>query len=257
MKVKNLGLLFFVIFLLNFLFPRQVQSQARMESDNFRITWPNLNMIGGNTTSPGFQMGVTGGQTAPGLYSSLGYKIRAGFQYIHSIIPFSFRLSDTTLAFGILTSQVLTNEKTLTLTVNSGSASGYQVTVRENDELTSTALSTIPDTACDDPADTCTQNDSGTWTQTNTYGFGYNMTGTDIPNNIPSESFTGNKFKRFPNATNIPVENPVKIMGLTPAEGHKAEKNKEAVMTARINIDPIQAAGVYRNVLTFTAIPTY
>jgi len=233
----------------------KVFAQSSIRSDNYEITWPNLNMAAGGSTSPGYKMGITAGQTSPGLYSN-GYKIRAGFQYIHSIIPFSFQISTQSLAFGDINPEVLTNNQSLTLTVNSGSAGGYQVTVWENDELTSTALSTIPDTACD-PADTCTQNNSGTWTQTTTYGFGYNMTGTDIPNNIPSESFTGSKYKRFANAANIPAESPVKIMGKTPIEGHVAGKDKTATMNARINISNIQAAGTYRNILTFTAIPTY
>ena len=147
---------------------------------------------------------------------------------------------------------MLTNNQSLTLTVNSGSAGGYQVQVQENDELTSTANSTIPDTACD--ADSCDQNDAGTWTQTTTYGFGYNMTGTDVP-----DGFTGELYKRFANAANVPTENPVKIMGKTPwdIEVHQAEKNKIATLNARINIENIQAAGTYRNILTFWAIPTY
>jgi len=46
-------------------------------------------------------------------------------------------------------------------------------------------------------------------------------------------------------------------MGLTPVEGHEAGRNKIATMSARINIDNIQAAGIYQNILTFTALPTY
>ncbi len=229
----------------------QAQAQSSLKSTNYEITWPNLNMAGGGATSPGYKMGITAGQTSPGLYSSTGYRIRAGFQYIHSIIPFSFKISTQALAFGNINPEVLTNNQSLTLTVNSGSAGGYQVTVWENDELTSTALSTIPDTACD-VADTCTQNDSGTWTQTTTYGFGYNMTGTDVPT-----EFSGSKYKRFANATNVPTESPIKIMGKTPVEGHVANKGKIATMNARINISNVQAAGTYRNVLTFIAIPTY
>jgi hypothetical protein len=252
MKVKNLALALGFFLLLGFFCPKETSALARMESDNFRITWPNLNMIGGSTTSPGYRMGVTGGQTAPGLYSSLGYKIRSGFQYIHSIIPFSFQLSDIALTFGTLTAQDLNNEETLTLTVSSGAAGGYQILVEENDHLKSTAGSEIIDTSCD-PADDCDyQTDAGTWTQTTTYGFGYGMSGTDVPT-----EFSGGKFKRFANAANLPAETPTKVMGLTPLEGHEAEREKIAVMTARINVDHIQPAGFYQNVLTFTALPTY
>ena len=233
----------FLAWLLN-----QAQAQSSLKSTNYEITWPNLNMAGGGATSPGYKMGITAGQNSPGLYSSTGYRIRAGFQYIHSIIPFSFQISTQALAFGNINPEVLTNNQSLTLTVNSGSAGGYQVTAQENNPLTSTALSTIPDTTCD-VADTCTQTDAGTWTQTTTYGFGYNMTGTDVPS-----EFSGSKYKNFPDA---PAESPVKIMGKTPAEGHVAGKDKTAIMNARINISNIQAAGTYRNVLTFIAIPTY
>jgi len=231
-----------------FAFSHLAQAQSSIKSENYEITWPNLNMAAGGSTSPGYKMGITTGQTSPGLYTSTGYKVRAGFQYIHSIIPFYFKISPWALNFGTLTTEVLTNEQSLTLTVNSGSAGGYQITVQENDPLTSTALYTIPDTTCD-PGDTCTHTDAGTWTQTTTYGFGYNMSGTDVPS-----EFSGDKFKNFPDA---PGESPVKVMGLTPGEGHQAERGKEAVMKARINISNIQAAGFYQNILSFTAIPTY
>jgi hypothetical protein len=208
-------------------------------------------MAGGGSTSPDYQMTITGGQTSPGLFSSSGYKIRSGFQYIHSIIPFSFSISALSLDFGDLTTNVLTNKKELTLKVNSGSAGGYQITVQENKALTSTAGTTIIDTGCDN-IDACDQTDSGTWASTSTYGFGYTMTGKDVPT-----EFSSSKYKRFANASNIPTENPVKIMGLTPVEDVVAEKNKLATMSARINISGLQAAGVYHNILTFTAIPTF
>jgi len=225
-----------------------VHAQSSTKSTNYEITWPNVNMGSGSPDSETKKLGVTMGQNAPGLYTSTGYKVRAGFQYIHSIIPFRFQLSSTALAFGILTPEVLTNEQTLTLTVDSGSAGGYQVTAQENDPLSSQTGKTIPDTSCD-LADTCTQTDAGTWTQTTTYGFGYNMTGTDVPT-----EFSGGKYKNFADS---PGENPVKIMGKTIAEGHEANKDKISTLTARINISTVQAAGTYRNILMFVATPTY
>lgn len=247
-SIKIIGLL--IIFL--FLTPKKILGASpNLSSDNYRITWPNLNMAGGGSTSPDYQMTITGGQTSPGLYSSTGYKIRSGFQYIHSIIPFSFSISNLALDFNELATNVLTNEKTLTLKVNSGSAGGYQVTVQENKALTSTAGTTIADTDCD-ITDSCDQNNVGTWLDNNTDGFGYTMTGKDVPTD-----FSDGKYKRFANANNIPTENPVKIMGLTPAQDVVAEKDKVATMSARINVNGLQAAGVYHNILTFTAIPTY
>lgn len=246
-KIISLMLLLFLFLIAK----KTLAASPNLRSDNYRITWPNLNMAGGGSTSPDYRMTITGGQNAPGFYSSDGYRIRSGFQYIYSIIPFSFSLSDLALDFGELTPNVLTNQKELTLKVNSGSAGGYQVTVQENKALTSTSGTTIPDTGCD-ITDGCDQNNSGTWTENDTYGFGYTITGKDVP-----IEFSSNKYKRFANASSLPTENPVKIMGLTPAEEVAAEKNKIATMSARINISGLQAAGVYHNILTFTAIPTF
>ncbi len=223
-------------------------AQPSTKSTNYEITWPNVNMGSGSPDSETKKLGVTTGQIAPGLYTSTGYKVRAGFQYIHSIIPFRFQISTTSLAFGTLTPEVLTNQKLLTLTVNSGSAGGYQVTAQENDPLSSQTGKTILDTSCD-LADTCTHTDAGTWTQTTTYGFGYNMTGTDVP-----AEFSGSKYKNFADS---PGENPVKIMGKTIAQGHEAGRNKIATMSARINISTVQAAGTYRNILMFIATATF
>jgi len=232
-----------------FLLPSNVKAQSRLESPNYTITWPNLNMgATSSASSSSYNLGVTTGQIAPGLYSSTGYKIRAGFQYIHSIIPFYFKLSTIALNFGTLTLDSLTNEQEITLTVNSGAAGGYQIKVQENDRLTSTTGSYIEDTTCD-VTDSCDESDSGTWNQTSTYGFGYTIAGDDVPTD-----FSGGKFKNFPDE---PSENPVKIMGLTPAGGHVAGIGKTAVMTARININNLQPAGTYQNILKFFAIPTY
>ena len=237
------------VFIVALLFPLKTKAQSRLESPNYRITWPNLNMgATSSANSSSYKLGITTGQIAPGLYSSTGYKIRAGFQYIHSIIPFYFKISTLALNFGSLTLDSLANEQEITLTVNSGAAGGYQVKVQENDRLTSTSGSYIEDTTCD-IADTCDEADPGTWTQTSTYGFGYTMAGEDVPSD-----FDGGKFKNFPDE---PGENPVKIMGLTPAEDHAAGIGKTAVMTARININNLQPAGTYRNILKFFAIPTY
>lgn len=221
---------------------------TNLKSESYQIDMGHVNMGAGSPSSSSYNLGITMGQIAPGTYENTGYIVRAGFQYIHTLIPFTFSLSPMSLDFGSLVPDVLTNEQKLTLTVNSGSAGGYQVTVQENDPLTAESGSTIPDTTCD-PTDTCTHIDSGTWTLTSTYGFGYNMTGTDVPS-----EFSGNKYKNFPDT---PGDSPQKIMGKTPAEGHQAGRNKTATMSARINISTTQEAGVYRNILTFIATPSF
>jgi len=211
-----------------------------MTSDSYQIDWPNLNMGAGLPDSGSFNLGVTTGQIAPGLYSSAGFKVRAGFQYIHSIIPFTFTIDKIAVDFGSLTVGTPSTD-TIGLEVTCGSAGGYSVTTQENNPLTSTAQSTIPDTTCD-PGDTCDESDAGTWTLDTTYGFGYSMSGTDVPG-----EFSGGKYKQYAD-----IETPQAVMS-----GSNVGVGKTSTMTLKVNISGTQAAGIYENILTFIATPTY
>jgi hypothetical protein len=223
---------------------------SRMTSGSYEVQWPNVNMGSGNMTSPTNKLGVTTGQTAAGLFQSTGFRIKSGFQYIYPLIPFAFSVSAVHLNFGSLTQNVLTNQQDLTLKIDDASAGGYQVTAYEMAPLTVLGTgTTIPDTTCD-VGSPCTQAAVGTWSSNSTYGFGYTMTGTDVPSAFAG----GTMFKRF--AKN-PPESPVQVMGNTPAGGLVPGKNKTAVMTMRINIGNLQPAGSYQNVIKFTAIPLY
>lgn len=245
MKVRYL----LILILINLLTVGSVLAVSSMSSDDYQIDWPNLNMGAGLPTSDTYNLGVTTGQIAPGLYYfENGYKVRAGFQYIHTLIPFTFTIDKISVDFGSLTVGVGSTD-TIGLEVNCGSAGGYQVTAQENDRLTSTAGSHIEDTTCD-PTDTCTHTDEGTWEQNTTYGFGYTMNGDDVP----SEFASGTMFKNF---ADVPGDEPQKVMGLTPEEGHEAGRGKQATMTLKVNISGTQAAGVYENIITFIATPTY
>jgi len=237
-------------FLLALSLKQVLAAPSEIKSDHYRVKWPNVNMGSGTPDSASYNLGVTTGQIAPGLYSGTSFKIRAGFQYIHSIIPFSFTLSSISIGFGNLTADVLTNEQTLDLTVDSGSVQGYQVTVEENQPLTSLGVgTTLPDVTCD-AGDTCTHIDEGAWAQTTTNGFGYTIDGDDVP----SEFSSGTKFKNF---ALTGTDTPQKVMGLTPAGGHAAGKDKSATMTLRINPASTQPAGTYQNRITFIATPLY
>src|ERR1035437_2665949 len=98
-----------------------------MSNASYMIQMGNLNSISGKPTGSGFKLSYTSGQTGPGLYSGTNYKVRAGFQYISSIIPFRFSITNNFIDFGIInpTTPVL---RTNLLTISNGSAFGYQVT---------------------------------------------------------------------------------------------------------------------------------
>lgn len=228
------------------LFPSPVQAQSSVKSDNYEITWPNLNMGAGLPTSDTKNINVTTGQIAPGLYTftEAGFKIRAGFQYIHSIIPFAFTISDLTITFTDPLVPGTPATAANALTVACGGAGGYVIKASENKPLTSASASTIPDTTCDNSD--CDQSTAAAWTNNAIYGFGFNMSGSDIP-----ADFTGSTmYRQFADRSNS--ETPAIIM-----TGANVGKDIQSTVTYKINVSNTQAAGRYQNIITFMAIPTY
>jgi len=236
-----------IIFILLFsLAAKPVLAQSSVSSDNYEITWPNVNMGAGLPTSSSYKMGVTTGQNAPGLYTSTGYKIRAGFQYIHSIIPFRFSISDISIAFGTLTVGTPKTENNI-LTVSFGAAGGYQVTAQENKPLTSGAGKKILDTECD--ATDCDETSAGVWSQNTTYGFGFNMTNIS-GNDVPTDFVDSTYYRQF---ADISAPEPAQVVMSSPNVG----KDRKAMVTYKINVSTTQEAGTYGNIITFIATPSY
>lgn len=219
-------------------------AQAVIKSTNYEIQLPNFNSGAGIPTSNQYKLNTTIGQTAPGPFSSTGYRVLSGFQYIHSIIPFSFAISPIAIPFGFLLPDT---PKTLsqTLTVSAGGAGGYQVTARENNPLKIVSgTPTIPDTLCD--AGTCSETTAGAWTQTNKYGFGFNMAGDDIPTDFTGATY----FRQFADTSNS--ETAKIVMSST-----KVGRSRVATVTYKVNISSLQKAGQYQNIIYYTAIPSY
>jgi hypothetical protein len=217
-----------------------------MSNSSYIIQMGNLNSISGEPTGSGYKLSYTSGQTGPGLYSGTNYKVRAGFQYISSIIPFRFSITNTFIDFGIVspTSPVL---RTSTLTISNGSAFGYQVTASENHNLrVNSSGFEIPPTACGDSGPSCTPTSAGPWTSTLTYGFGYrcdNQTGTDCDSQFSDSTY----YKPF-----IASPSAVAVMS-----GTNVSKNRVSQITYKLNISGSQAAGLYTNVINYIATPTF
>lgn len=218
-------------------------AQAVIKSPNYEIQMPNLNSGAGIPTSTNYNVNTTIGQTAPGPFSSTGYRVLSGFQYIHSIIPFSFSLSSIAIPFGSLTPDTF-KTLTQTLTVSAGGAGGYQVTARENNPLKIIGSApTIPDTTCNV---TCSETTAGVWDQTTKYGFGFNMTGNDIPADFTDSTY----FRQFADTSNS--ETAKVVMSST-----KVYRSRVATVTYKVNISSLQEAGQYQNIIYYTAIPSY
>lgn len=223
--------------------PKQAHAEKRIESTNYKIIWPNINMGSGKPTSDNYDLNITMGQIAPGPFSSVGYKIRSGFQYIHWGEGFQFSVSTLAIDLGNLT-PLKPSLKTNTLNVRCGNAAGYQVTAQENHPLASKSGSTISDTTCNNGK--CTESLSSTWTRNTTYGFGFNIIGDDIPADFIDKT----NYRQF--ADGSKRENPQVLMSK-----NSVCKSRTAKVTYKANVSNTQSAGIYQNIITYIAIPRY
>lgn len=214
------------------------------ESTNYRLQMGNFNYTAGDKSSASYKLRDTGGELSPGESGSTNYIVQAGFEYVAEIIPFTFTVSNNSIAFGTLSSQVPKTDTT-NLTVTSGAAYGYQTTAQADHQLKNIAYVTVflDDVVGDNEDITHTQ--EGTWTQNTTYGFGYNLaniTGADA-------TFTSG-YRAF--ADESSSESPVALMSK-----NGVTKESEVQVTYKVNISAIQEAGNYQNTITYVATGTF
>lgn len=214
-------------------------------SPSFKIDFGNFNMTSGKKNSTNYILTDTVGQNAPGRFDNTGYVLKAGFQYIYEKnIPFSFKISQLDLNFGVLTPNIGSTQSN-TLTISTPSGHGYDILTQANHPLTTIgAAITIPDTKCD--AGICSESSSGVWTSNSTFGFGFNANGNGTSSYFTDSTY----FRQF--ADNSVSETAKIIMSeSTPVKDHLA------TVTYKINISSQQAAGTYQNSINFIAVPKY
>ena len=215
-----------------------------MSNTNYILKMGNLNSGAGKPTGPNYKVSFTTGQTGANLFSGTNYKVRAGFQYIYSIIPFRFKITNISIDFSIV-SPTIPVLRTSTLTVSNGSSHGYQVTASQNHNLRVNASGReIPATTCD--AGTCTTSTAAVWTNSLVYGFGYNcanVTGADCASGFTDSTY----YKSF-----IASPSAVAVMSSINVSGKRV-----STITYKLNIAAAQAAGLYTNVINYIATPTF
>ncbi len=216
-----------------------------MDSSRFKIESANIEIAGGNKTSSSYKLADTVGQLAAGQYSSNGYVVKAGFQYLHAIIPFRFSISNINIALGTLVPSV-PSTATTNLTVYFGGAGQYQVTAIEEGPLKTQPGNAIADTICDGGGNTCSESLAKVWSSTSAYGFGYGMSGNDIPADFIDSTY----YRPFPDRT--AAESPATVMTST-----NVGKNRQSTVTFKTNISSIQRAGSYQTIINFVATPSY
>lgn len=222
-----------------------------MTNSQYILQWGTFNMVSGKPTGPSYKVSYTAGQIAPGLYTGTNYKVRSGFQYIYTLYPFSFSISNLSIDFGSLdpTSPV---RRTNILTVNNQSSGGYVVTGYENHALLAPSMGMmIQDTACDNGL--CTETTPGPWVGNETsltYGFGYRC--DPISTNYCSSDFnTADNYKQFADVSKD--ETPQVIFSNTTTVG----RSQQSQITYKANVSATQAAGSYSNIITYIATPTF
>ena len=213
-----------------------------LTSPNYKIRLGNFNMTSGMKDSTSYNLTDTVGQIAADFFSSSGYHVKAGFQYIYTLYDFSFAISSLALDLGTLTSNTFSTA-TNTLTVTAP-GQGYSVSVFESNKLKNIAGSTIPDTTCD--SGTCTETSAGVWTTASNNGFGYNVNGSDV-----AADFTGpTYFRPFPDFS---LSEPAATIMTSTAAG----KNRTSTVTYKVSPPGSQASGIYTTQIVYIATPVY
>ncbi len=206
-----------------------------------------VNITGGRKSNESGSIILTDtvGQTFQGQFNSAGFVILAGFQYINTLTPFSFKISDLDIEFGSLVPGTPSIQSNV-LTVTTGSAYGYTVKAIEDHPLRmSDGATTIADTSCD-LATPCLQTDANLWTSNTRYGFGYNMSGNDVDT---TDFVNSNYYRPFPVQN---IDQPAIIMSKAGMATTSA-----ATVNYKVNVDAIQPAGTYQNSIQFIAIPSF
>jgi hypothetical protein len=222
-------------------------SALTMKNLDYILQMGNLNSGAGKGANSQYGLTVTLGQTAPGLFSGPNYKVRSGFQYIYTIIPFSFTISPLEINFGTLTPTNFVS-RTQTVSVTNGSAYGYIVTAAENHQLLVPASGAlIPNTSCD--GGSCTTSLATAWT--NSFAFGLGVRCEYTVGSTCASDFNGTDFFR-PIADKSSGQTPQAVISATNVTHGSTE-----TLTYKVNVAASQSPGDYSNVVELIATPTF
>ncbi len=243
--MKKIFVLLTALFL--FSYGYTLANAERLESDSYIITFGNFNVTSGEKSSANYNVTDTVGQTGAGPYGEYGsstYFVGSGFQYIYQIDSFSFQISKTQIDFGELIEQTHSTDSH-TLTITTKGAGGYSVYAFENHPLRQLqGTEEISDTTCN--TGTCTHISAAVWNDQSIPGFGYNMSGNDIPANFIDNTY----FKSF--ADNESGD-PMQVV----MSSNNIANQREATVTYKAGIENNQASGTYETSIVFVAVPGY
>lgn len=239
-------LLFITIFCLLITTTKSVKAQS-LQSDNFVVTFGNFNVTSGEKESASFNVTDTVGQVGSGPYGQYGssdFFVGSGFQYIYQIDTFSFQISKVLVELGeLIINTHSTDSHTLTITTKG--AGGYSVYAFEEHPLRQVqGVEEIPGTTCD--LSNCTHITAGVWADQSIPGFGYNMTGNDIPVAFVDNTY----YKSFANDENADD------MQIVMSASNIANQ-RQSTVTYKAGISSQQASGNYETAVVYVAVPGF
>lgn len=218
----------------------------RLESNSYVIQFGNFNVTSGQKSSATYSVTDTVGQVGAGPYGEYGsstYFVGGGFQYIYQIDEFIFQISKTDINLGTLVAGIHnTDDHTLTVSTRN---QGYQVYAFEQHPLRHEKdNSIIPDTTCDN--NDCDQTTATSWSNQSIPGFGFNMSGDDIPTDFVNTNY----FRQFANRAG---SEEMQVVMSSP----NVVRNSVATVTYKAGVSGSQSAGQYETAIEFVAVPSY
>lgn len=239
-------LLLITIFCLLITATKNVNAQS-LQSDNFVVTFGNFNVTSGEKDSASFHLTDTVGQVGSGpygQYGSSGFFVGSGFQYIYQIDTFSFRISKVLVELGELNINTHSTDSH-TLTITTKGAGGYSVYAFEEHPLRQVqGVAEIPDTTCD--SNNCTHITAGVWADQTIPGFGYNMSGNDIPAAFIDSTY----YKSF--ADDESADDMQVVMS-----ANNIANQRQSTVTYKAGITGQQASGNYETAVVYVAVPGF
>ena len=173
----------------------------------------------------------------------VNFSVQTGFPNIPSLALFSFGISENLIDYGNLTPTNPVTRKSI-LTVENESAPGYIVMVSQNHQLLDpNKASIIADTTCD--TGNCSENIGASWIDNLAYGFGYRCDSKICLEEFKKSSF----FLQFADESKSESKKTV-ISG-------SLGKKQTAEILYKVNIPSSQKKGVYKNTVSFIAVPIF
>jgi hypothetical protein len=245
MKMFRKYLSLLAVLFLGFCFP-SLSHAENLRSDSYYLQFGNFNITSGKKTGDSYVLTDTVGATAIGPYGSYGtsnYFIGSGFQYIYQIDQFQFQISKLNIQLGeLLYGAFGTDFHTLNITTNG--ASGYQVYAFETRPLRAVSgTEEIANTLCNS---SCSTSAAGVWTDATQAGFGYSMSGDDVPPDFVNSNY----FRPF---ANNEIGEAMQIV----MSSNSVALDRTATVTYQAAPAGSQAAKTYETSIVFVAVPGY